>query len=266
MTMSVLRAQYQRISALLLSAVLLCGCAASGGSATIDLTSVDANRNPVQLKINVYRPSIDPPYPVVIDMHGCSGIVASRKRLWIERMQSWGYALVKADSFGPRGDSNICDDTLKISPFERLADIESILSYILASNEFDHENIFLMGMSHGGTTALLTHHYPRPLFRRFSGVIAFYPYCYHRIPSLLGDTLILIGDRDDWTPADYCQQMVVTEANDYNLEIVVYPGAYHSFDVPSAGGTYYGHTLRFDEEAATDSGLRVKAFLSEHLR
>ncbi len=265
MTMSVLRTQYQYVSVLLVLAVLLCGCATSG-STTIDLTSMDANRKPLQLKINVYHPLIDPPYPVVIDMHGCSGIVASRKRLWIKRMQSWGYALVKADSFSPRGDGNICDDTLKISPFERLADIESILSYILASNEFDHDNIFLMGMSHGGTTALLTHHYPRPLFRRFGGVIAFYPYCYNRIPSLLSDTLILIGGRDDWTPADYCRQMVITETNDYNLDIVVYPNAYHSFDVPSANGTYYGHTLRYDEDAAMDSGLRVKAFLLGHRR
>ena len=263
--MSVLRIQHQCGSALLVSAVLLCGCAASGFAA-IDLTSVDANRKPIQLKVNVYRPLTNPPYPVVIDMHGCSGIVASRKRLWIERMRSWGYALIKVDSFSPRGDGNICDDTLKISPFERLADIESILSYILTSNEFDHDNIFLMGMSHGGTTALLIHHYPRPLFRRLSGVIAFYPYCYNRLPSLLSDTLILIGGRDDWTPADYCEQMVVTEANNYNLDIVVYPDAYHSFDVPSAGGTYYGHTLRFDEDAATDSGLRVKAFLSRHRR
>jgi len=263
--MSVLRTRYRCVSALLVSAVLLCGCAASG-SATIDLTSIDVNRKPIQLRINVYRPLINPPYPVVIDLHGCSGIVASRKRLWIERMRSWGYALVKADSFDPRGDSNICDDTLKISPFERLADIESILSYILASNEFDHDNIFLMGMSHGGTTALLTHHYPRPLFRRLGGVIAFYPYCDHRIPSLVSDTLILIGGRDDWTPADYCKQMIITEANDYNLDIVVYPDAYHSFDVPSANGTYYGHTLLYDKDVAKDSGLRVKKFLSAHRR
>ena len=249
--------------ALLVLSVLLCGCASSGSTA-IALASVDANRELVQLKVNIYRPPTDPPYPVVIDMHGCSGIVASRKRLWIERMHSWGYALAKADSFSPRGDANICDDTLKFSPFERLADIENIIAYILASDEFDHNNIFLMGMSHGGTTVLLTHHYPRPLFRKLGGVIAFYPYCSHRIPSLSSDTLILIGGRDDWTPADYCKQMLITEPNDYSLDIIVYPDAYHSFDVPSANGTYYGHTLRYDKEAAEDSGMRVRAFLSKH--
>ena len=257
--------KYQYVSALLIWAILASGCT-SLSSGAVDLTSFDTNRKPIQLKVNVYHPPIEARYPVVIDMHGCSGIVASRKRLWVERMLSWGYALVKADSFNPRGDGNICDDTLKISPFERLSDIESIIRYILASDEFDHNNIFLMGMSHGGTTVLLTHHYPRPLFDKLNGIIAFYPYCTDRIPSLLKDTLILIGGRDDWTPADYCERMAITKPNDYSLDIVVYPEAYHSFDVPSANGTYYGHTLLYDVEAANDSGRRVRAFLAKHRR
>ncbi|MBC6413350.1 MAG: dienelactone hydrolase family protein [Chromatiales bacterium] len=236
------------------------------GKTTISLTSLDINRQTIQLKIDVYRPSAPAPYPVVIDMHGCSGVVASRQQLWVERLRAWGYALIKTDGFSPRGDSNICDDTLKISPFERLADIESIINYILASDEFDHRNIFLMGMSHGATTALLTHHYPRPLFDKLGGTIAFYPYCSGRIPALLNDTLILIGGRDDWTPAEYCTQTVVTTAGDYELDIVVYPDAYHSFDVPSARGFYYGHFLLYDKAAATDSGRRVRDFLSEHKR
>ena len=134
--MSVLRAQYQCISILFLSVVFLCGCAASS-SATIDVTSVDADRKPVQLKMNVYRPLVDPPYPVVIDMHGCSGIVASRKRLWIKRMRSWGYALVKrivSVRVATATSAMIHSRFLRLNGW---ADIESILSYILASNEFD---------------------------------------------------------------------------------------------------------------------------------
>ena len=263
--MLIVGSRYQYLSILLILVVLLAGCVAVD-SASIPLVSVDSNRKPLPLKIDVYRPPTEAPYPVVIDMHGCSGIVASRKSLWIERMQSWGYALIKADSFSPRGDSNICDDTLKISPFERLADIERIISYILATDEFDHRNIFLMGMSHGGTTVLSVHHYPRPLFRKLSGVIAFYPYCSGRIPSLLSDTLILIGGLDDWTPADYCMQTVITTPNEYELDIVVYSDAYHSFDVPSAKGIYYGHTLLYNEAAAADSGRRVRDFLSKQRR
>ena len=51
-----------------------------------------------------------------------------------------------------------------------------------------------MGMSHGRITVLLTHYHLRPLFRRLGGVIAFYPYCYDRVSSLLSDTLRLDED------------------------------------------------------------------------
>ena len=256
--------QYRYIFALLVLVVSLTGCASSGSSSG-SLALVDTQSKP-QFKMDIYRPPTEAPYPVVIDMHGCSGIVESRKNLWIERMRDWGYALIKVDSFTPRGDDNVCDEVLKISPFDRLDDIEHAISHVLANDEFDPDNIFLMGMSHGATTALLAHRYPRPLFHKLNGVIAFYPYCVSRIPSLLSDTLILIGERDDWTPAEYCLNMVVKDTKDYDLDIVVYPDAYHSFDVPSARGVYYGHTLRYDEAAAEDSGRRVRAFLSAHKR
>ena len=54
-------------------------------------------------------------------------------------------------------------------------------------------------------------------------------------------TLILIGERDDWAPAQECRNMV-DGRDDWGISrssgegapvrLVVYPGAYHAFDVP----------------------------------
>src|SRR5439155_21769186 len=44
--------------------------------------------------------------------------------------------------------------------------------------------------------------------------------------------LVLIGGADDWTRADLCVRMVeAMRSRGADAEIVVYPGAYHYFDV-----------------------------------
>ena len=43
----------------------------------------------------------DGPFPAVVLLHGCSG-VAPRSRMWAEKLNSWGYATLIVDSFGPR--------------------------------------------------------------------------------------------------------------------------------------------------------------------
>ena len=51
--------------------------------------------------------------------------------------------------------------------------------------------------------------------------------------------LILIGDKDGWTPAALCTGM----RDRANNEVVVYPGATHSFSY-NPGIDYLGHGLR----------------------
>jgi dienelactone hydrolase len=73
----------------------------------------------------------------------------------------------------------------------------------------------------------------------FAAAVALYPGCvasrrtwtsagvYRPVAPLL----ILIGDKDDWTPAEPCRKL--TEAArqaGYPVTIKIYPGAYHSFD------------------------------------
>jgi dienelactone hydrolase len=87
-------------------------------------------------------------------------------------------------------------------------------------------------------------------------------------------TLILIGDRDDWTPADACRKMAAGEsdigvtrtkgAGDV-VTLVVYPGATHAFDAVAPSRRYLGHFMEYDEAAAKDAEVRLRAFLHDTL-
>lgn len=227
------------------------------------IQSVDRLKAPQQIPITVdYPQDKSSPYPLVIDMHGCSGIIPVRQKDWVQRLNQWGYAVIKPDSFTARGARNICDDVFKVSPLHRLNDLSAAIAYALNDKKIDAQNIFVMGMSHGGTTVLLTHYRYHKYFEHIKGVIAYYPYCIELLPHLIADTLILIGAKDDWTPAAYCQNMVVADKKDHHFELVVYPNAFHSFDVRGAGGVFHGHRLGYDYQYANDSFVRVKSFLA----
>jgi dienelactone hydrolase len=91
--------------------------------------------------------------------------------------------------------------------------------------------------------------------------------------------LVLIGQADDWTPADKCREMVeAMRARGADATIVMYPGAYHYFDVEGQrlevltevendtrpGG--FGATVSYQAEAAADAHRRIEEFLARHLR
>lgn len=230
------------------------------------IATLDLSHQRLVIPIDVYYPrEAEAPHPVVIDLHGCSGIIAARRDGWVERLNRWGYAVIKMDSFTPRGDANICDETLKISPLHRLNDLAGAIAYAVKDAKLDGGRVFAMGMSHGATTVMLAHRQARDIFRRLKGIVAYYPYCVAHLHRLVADTIILIGENDDWTPAEYCRGMQVDDRRGYALERVFYPGAWHSFDVPGADGLYYGHRLRYDRAAAEDSFARVREFLRTRL-
>ena len=77
--------------------------------------------------------------------------------------------------------------------------------------------------------------------------------------------LVLIGDADDWTPVKYCRYMELTGESPHEYQLIVYPGATHSFDWVDSPGQYLGHKMIYDPAATEDSYARVRAFLERHL-
>jgi dienelactone hydrolase len=126
--------------------------------------------------------------------------------------------------------------------------------------DIDPNRIFVQGYSYGAGATLFAVDPKTPGRRdaKIAGVVAYYPYCLATEDSV--PALILVGEKDDWTPAALCLQ-----AKDKpNLEIVVIPGATHGFNMPYTG-VYMGHSLVYDEKAMLDAQERADAFMDAHM-
>jgi dienelactone hydrolase len=121
---------------------------------------------------------------------------------------------------------------------QRVPDVYGALKILSTDPRIDKRRIALMGFSHGGFTVLMSAtKWAKETFgegNSFRVFISFYPYCNYKYPELKHITAPLYihsGQLDDWTPYQTCEEVVNTlKTSGQNASIIVYPGAYHSFD------------------------------------
>ncbi|MGI9319583.1 MAG: dienelactone hydrolase family protein [bacterium] len=212
----------------------------------------------------IYLPEGEGPFPAVVLMHGCSGLVpAVNKGLSSHAnfLVKNGYAALILDSFSQRGNSggSVCDSHFELQKarFYRKLDAYNALQHLQKLPNIDGRNIFLMGQSNGGSAALgvaKKNQYPKiPNELNFSAIAAFYPWCgaiprESRVPIL-----ILGGDKDDWTPTGECEYIKNNSDLGKPYNLIVYEGAHHSFDLFIPLQTYSGHTVGGNSKAREDS-------------
>src|SRR5262249_870552 len=144
----------------------------------------------------------NPPYPAVVVLHGCSGI-SSHSTGIADRLGSWGYVALTIDSLAPRGDAGRCGGGTFV---EQSFDAYAALRY-LSRLEFVHPaRIAVLGQSMGGNAALyaIARDLAAQYFtERFRAAIAYYPSCGVAAASdLTAPVLVLIGEMDEWNPAE----------------------------------------------------------------
>jgi len=206
------------------------------------------------------------PYPAVVVLHGCAGI-SSHSTGIADRLGSWGYVTLAVDSLSPRGISSACGGGSLGQAFDAYA----ALHYLMTLEDVDPARIAVLGQSMGGGSALyaLDHDLGAQYFTgRFRAAILYYPGCGIPGVNLTAPTLILIGDKDDGTPADRCRDMVARARSDgAPIALIVYPGVHHNFDVAllTPGVRYRGIWLEYNEPAAKDAEEQTRAFLARHL-
>ncbi len=225
--------------ALLLSAATTAGALAA--------EQIDIGDGTAGVKGVLYRPAGPGPFPAVIAMHGCSGLMNSSGRIarrfadWGARLSGAGVAVIFPDSFSSRGLRSQCSvRERRVRSFrERVADAQAARKWVGGQSWVLQNRVSIMGWSSGANATLWA---VRPRARPHDGIadfrsaVAFYPGCRRlgitawsaRVP-----TTILIGRADDWTPAAPCEQMVAgAQGRSARTNIIVYPGAYHDFDRP----------------------------------
>jgi len=271
----------------LLAALAL--AAGTAASAPVVPTPVDIALDKGALKSFLFRPDGAGPFPAVVALHGCDGLVTRkgvlgiRARDWAEHLVKAGFVVLFPDSFGSRGLGSQCTVRRRTvrSDRERVADANAARRWLQAQTYVEPRHVTLLGWSNGAITALWTVRRRIALAAAddidFRSAVALYPGCTRldnaawsaRVP-----TLILIGAADDWTPAQACKRMVAgARGRSAGTSIVVYPGAYHDFDHPnrplglrygvafSASGTGTVHTGT-NPAARADALKRVPEWLA----
>jgi dienelactone hydrolase len=223
------------------------------------------------------KPDGPGPFPAIVHLHGCGGLPDEVKRgtnsLASDRLAAWGYVTLVVDSFTTRGINNTCSG----EPAPRVADAYGALAWLARQPFVDANRIAVLGFSAGGVATMsIAEARDFELFENedehaFKAAVALYPAC-RSDNALKMPTLILIGELDDWTLAGECRNMV-DGRDDWGISrhkgegvpvrLLVYPDAYHAFDVPSLKTSmqYFGHHLEFNQ-AATDRSIdAVREFL-----
>jgi dienelactone hydrolase len=208
------------------------------------------------------------PFPAVMVLHGCDG-VAWHSRDWARRVESWGYATLIVDSYAPRGQKVICEDVSVVSFTKRAQDIAAGADYLRTLPTIDPNRIGAIGLSHGGSGALrAARERSGAKAASLQAIVAYYPWCPRQAAPLATDVLILIGEADDWTPAQRCLDLLeqYEKIEGRRPMVKVYPQATHAFEVRAPDRLDFGHPEKFHPTAAADSFASTRQFLDQRLR
>lgn len=216
----------------------------------------------------LFEPGGAGPHPAVVLLHGCNG-VERHERLWAEQLTQWGYVALIVDSFRPRNVATVCNRGMLIPPQLQAEDAFAAAAYLRSRPEVSAGRIGVIGFSHGGWAVLkaVLAGLARPAAApSFAVAVAFYPGCDPPAAALETDTLILIGEADDWTPVARCRRWAeLVQRNGHTLLLKTYPGALHAFDAPSMPHFFAGHYIGRDPAAAADALAETRRFLDQHL-
>jgi dienelactone hydrolase len=210
------------------------------------------------------RPTGKGPFLAVVFLHTCLGPPQGRAAVG-ERLAAWGYVALFVDDFATRGLKETCAVDFKPA----LADAYGALAYLSRLPSVDPARIAAIGFSQGGDTALriATGAGAGDEGISFKAAAAFYPPCANIAGAAFAiPTLILVGAKDEVTPAVDCSQLAQAQPPGM-AKLVVYPGVAHAFDLPEfrRATKIMGMTLAYDRNAASRSWAELRAFLAARL-
>jgi dienelactone hydrolase len=232
--------------------------------------------SPQPLQGYLRQPNSAGPSPAVVLLHSCNGNWARLDERWGRKIASWGYVALTVDSFGPRGIKDTCNSG---APVDLAFDAYRALNFLVRQPFVDSGRIAVLGFSQGGWLALASVEHgaiEKTSQNKFRAAIAFYPRCLGSKGNMTVPTLILIGENDDWAPAQECRNMV-DGRDDWGISrdkglgvpvrLVVYPEARHGFDVPGLRTPieFLGHRLEYNKSAADRASDALHEFLSDNL-
>jgi dienelactone hydrolase len=265
---------------------------AAGGRLVRFASDPRQGRSAAPLEGVLMRPRGGGPFPAIAMLHGCSGLrtragtIQAKPRFWAEHLRSLGYVTLLVDSFTTRGIDEVCTGRHLLSPVrDRADDARGALRYLQGLAGVRPDRVGLLGWSNGAAATLSAVFDQGSRERDFRAAVAFYPNCTRQYPGSpdfrpYAPLYILVGEKDDWTPAAPCVALAErARARGAPIVIKVYPGAHHSFDAPSTPVRYRpevrnhskttdgccGATVGTDPAARSDAIVEVTRFFAAEL-
>ncbi len=249
----------------------------------VDKRTLAEQQTLIEPYLHVFAPtSGSPPYPAIVQFHGCAGYRPDFMEMWAKVGVEQGYVVIAVDSSGPRGLdreaslAQVCTGKALIGQ-ERAGDIAAALSLVAAREDVDPEKIVAAGWSHGAWSLMdymalsaadknppsLTGN-TRPVDP--AGVILFYPYCGDGSWSHINrwktaaSIIAFVGGKDTIVDGALCRSQFQEMARDGTpVDLVYYPDADHIFDDVGLVGGEFEHF--YDPETAADATDRYRIFL-----
>jgi dienelactone hydrolase len=206
--------------------------------------SGDANGTPVTVAGEFRIAQGTGRLPVVVLMHGSSGVGASIEP-WVHQFNAMGISTFVIDGFSGRGLTAVGHNQALLGRLNLILDIYRSLDILAKHPRVDPDRIVLMGFSRGGQATLYA---SLDRFNKlwnksgvqFAGYIPFYPDCSTRY---LTDTEIAArpirifhGAPDDYNPVASCKAYVSRlQAAGRDVVLTEYPDSQHAFDAGLLG-------------------------------
>jgi dienelactone hydrolase len=200
------------------------------------ITNLD-NQEPQKVEAILKLPNGDGPFPLVIGVAG-SLDWGSHHLEYLEMLRSIGIATLELQSFSSRGVKSTVGSQVEVTTSMMVLDAYKALDKLSTHPKINKDHIAIMGWSLGGGVALFSGWLPlvekiNPQ-NKFAAHLSIYPPCIAQPKNpIFSDSPmhILIGELDDWVPADACKELAQqARVAGSNIGLTVFPNSHHSFD------------------------------------
>ena len=175
-------------------------------------------------------------YPLVIGVAGSFGW-SDHHFEYLEMFRNMGIATFELNSFKSREIESTVGSQNTVTISSMIMDAYTALEKLSKHPNILKDKISIIGWSLGGGVALFSAWLPlkNAINKKlgFNSHLAFYPPCFiepEKINFSNSPIHILIGELDNWTPAEPCNNLYLRAKNNVNLGLTIFKNSHHSFD------------------------------------
>ena len=189
-----------------------------------------------QLTIPVDSLNLNKKHPLII---GVAGSFGWRKHHldYMKMYQELGFATFELNSFKSRDITTTVGSQDEVTIAAVILDAYRALEKLASHPSIDIKKVAITGWSLGGGVSLFSAWLPlkKVITNKYSFAahLAFYPPCFVKPVNLefsMAPIQIMIGEKDNWTPAAPCKSLVSNLKEAANIDIEIYPNSHHGFD------------------------------------